>query len=57
MTIVQIVLAAILAVWVVQYVSWGLRVTRALNHFDRSMRALHPGEYPEPFPPDSLGFP
>jgi len=57
MTIVETVLAAIVAAWLVQYISWGLRVTRALNHHGGSMHELHPGEYPAAFPPDSLGFP
>jgi len=57
MTTVEIVLAVLVAVWLVQYVSWGLRVKRAINQHKALMWELHGGGGRFEFPPDSLSFP
>jgi hypothetical protein len=58
MTTFEIVLVVVLAIWLMQYISWGIRVKRVIKNHKEAMMEQHPAA-PQGgnWPPDEVGFP
>jgi len=58
MTTFEIILVVVLAIWLIQYISWGIRVKNVIKNHKEVLMALHPGG-PQggTWPPGEVGFP
>jgi len=58
MTTFEIILVIVLAIWLIQYLSWVFRVKHAINNHKSILEDLHPGGTGHAnWPPDGVGFP